>query len=117
MFDRDKHTRLPEALKMAKDNGIKVALSSPCFEFWYLLHFAYTSRDFASCSEVISLLEQEHLHRDNDKRTAPPELFDLVETAVVHAERLRTHNDQTGTQSPSTDADRLVTELLRIRAS
>ena len=27
-----------EALKRAKDNGVQVALSNPCFELWLLLH-------------------------------------------------------------------------------
>ncbi|MGA3026814.1 MAG: RloB family protein [Bryobacteraceae bacterium] len=39
VFDRDEHTRYADALQQARDNGIKVALSNPCFELWALLHF------------------------------------------------------------------------------
>lgn len=39
VFDRDGHANVPDALKMALDNGIRVAFSNPCIELWFLLHF------------------------------------------------------------------------------
>lgn len=39
VFDTDEHPNLGEACTMARDNGIEVALSNPCFELWLLLHF------------------------------------------------------------------------------
>lgn len=40
VFDVDDHPGIPEAKRMARDNGIKLAISNPCFELWVLLHFA-----------------------------------------------------------------------------
>jgi RloB-like protein len=37
-IDFDQHPNIPEALQMASRNGIKVALSNPCFELWLILH-------------------------------------------------------------------------------
>ena len=37
--DVDDHSRLANARQMACDNGIKMAISNPCFELWLLLHF------------------------------------------------------------------------------
>ena len=34
-----KDSLLSKARKMADAKGIQIALSNPCFEFWYLLHF------------------------------------------------------------------------------
>ncbi|MCY3637187.1 MAG: RloB family protein [bacterium] len=34
-----KHSRLNEAMGLANDLGIQVAVSNPCFELWLLLHF------------------------------------------------------------------------------
>lgn len=33
------HPNLDRALRMAAANGIKVAVSNPCFELWLILHF------------------------------------------------------------------------------
>ncbi|OHT88084.1 RloB family protein [Mycobacteroides saopaulense] len=38
VFDVDEHKDLDEALAVAAKEGIKVALSSPCLELWFLLH-------------------------------------------------------------------------------
>jgi hypothetical protein len=39
VFDTDEHPNLLEAKQQAKDNGLKLAISNPCFELWVLLHF------------------------------------------------------------------------------
>jgi len=39
VFDIDNHSLVPEAIRMAQDNGIDLAVSNPCFELWLLLHF------------------------------------------------------------------------------
>jgi hypothetical protein len=33
------HPHLREAVQLAKDNGIRLAVSNPCFELWLILHF------------------------------------------------------------------------------
>jgi hypothetical protein len=38
VFDVDDHPNIPDARQMARDNGIEVAISNPCFELWLLLH-------------------------------------------------------------------------------
>lgn len=38
VFDFDQHPRVSEARQMAKDNGLKLAMSNACFELWLLLH-------------------------------------------------------------------------------
>jgi hypothetical protein len=39
VFDIDGHSGVPEARQQARDNGIDLAISNPCFELWILLHF------------------------------------------------------------------------------
>lgn len=39
VFDVDEHPNLDQAVVMARDNEIKLAISSPCLELWFLLHF------------------------------------------------------------------------------
>jgi hypothetical protein len=57
---------LAAALKMAKDNGISIALSNPCFEIWILLHAEdhqapiYSDRAQGRCSEL-QLVKGKHI--------------------------------------------------------
>lgn len=39
MFDIDEHPHVNRAIQTAADNGIGIAVSNPCLELWYLLHF------------------------------------------------------------------------------
>ena len=33
------HPNLVQAINLAEENGIRVAISNPCFEFWLILHY------------------------------------------------------------------------------
>jgi hypothetical protein len=39
VFDTDEHPNLREALEMAQANGVHVAVTNPCIELWFILHF------------------------------------------------------------------------------
>ena len=48
IFDIDAHPNVREAIQKARDHGIRLAISNPCIELWFILHFedqtAYLSR-------------------------------------------------------------------------
>jgi hypothetical protein len=66
VFDEDEHPHLDQALRMASDSGIKVAISCPCLELWFQLHFedqtAYiergdaqrAARDHLGCGKALT---------------------------------------------------------------
>jgi hypothetical protein len=39
VFDVDEHHDLKQAATLAREHGIHVAISNPCIELWFLLHF------------------------------------------------------------------------------
>jgi hypothetical protein len=39
MFDRDEHPNFARAIDLADRHGIKLAMSNPCLELWFILHF------------------------------------------------------------------------------
>lgn len=58
VYDRESTSKIPtkthcSAFKKAKDNGINVALSNVCFEYWVLLHFEYTDRPYTSFDNLM----------------------------------------------------------------
>ena len=59
-----------EAILLAKDNGIKTAISNPSFEVWLLAHFKRSSRHFKDGNAVIVELNkgwQKSFRTDYDK--------------------------------------------------
>lgn len=57
VFDLDTAEAKQEQLRIAKEDArkknISIVSSNPCFEVWYLEHFRYTSKPFASSGAVI----------------------------------------------------------------
>lgn len=45
VFDIDEHPRVGPALQLAASWGINVAVSNPCIELWFLLHFQDQTAD------------------------------------------------------------------------
>jgi hypothetical protein len=38
IFDVDEHPHVAQALVMARDNNVQLAVSNPCIELWFVLH-------------------------------------------------------------------------------
>lgn len=63
-FDVQKDVQLQEADKLieqarvAKHQNVNLIQSAPCFEIWYICHFAYTTRNYAKTAEVMEELER-----------------------------------------------------------
>lgn len=66
MFDVDEHPGIPEALGLARSHEIRIAVSNPCIELWFLLHFIdQTALELlAACHEAARIraknLEKKH---------------------------------------------------------
>lgn len=59
VYDRESVTKYPrkkhkEAWDKAKKNGINVAISTVCFEFWVLLHFEEVTQPYSSYTDLIN---------------------------------------------------------------
>jgi hypothetical protein len=100
VFDRESevkygHELHAEARQKALANGIQIAFSNVCFEFWILLHFRYTAGSYSSYDDLKnnSSLSNDLLTigiKNYDK--ALPILFDklkdLVPDAIYNSKRL-----------------------------
>ncbi len=111
VFDVDEHGRLADARQQARDNGIELAVSNPCFELWALLHFqdqtAYLARE-----KVRGFLKR---HLPDYRKSLPfDRLWHGYEEAVRRAEHLdrRCEERDCPGDNPSTGVYRL-TELIR----
>ena len=53
--DKSKQVQIDRAFKLADKNNIKLLLSNPCFEIWFLQHFRYSTK-YLSNEEVLKEL-------------------------------------------------------------
>jgi len=110
------HPSLENALNKAKAHSLKVALSNPFFEYWFLLHFKKVTSPFENDKDLHNALKKVH-PAYRKRRIGFNILYPLTETAVKHSEEvlketgcgedLRGHN-------PSTHVHRVVKHLQQI---
>jgi hypothetical protein len=93
---------------------IEPILSIPCFEFWFLLHYRYTSSPFENCQQVIDQLNRELKQvgiEDYDKsKSGYYSLLKLkLNQAIANAQKLEKQLSESN--NPSTTVHHLVTHL------
>ena len=127
VFDKDRHAKYKEALNriahLSPGETFYAANSVPCFEYWLLLHFAYTTSPFqpregqSSSAAVVQELKK---HMPNYRKSMEGVfgfLRDRLETAKENASKSLKTAMETGTDNPSTRVHELVHYLQNIRSS
>jgi len=115
MFDIDAHPNMAEASQKAMANGIGLAISNPCLELWFILHFedrtAYLSRHDAQSrsSELLACGK-------NLSRQAMGLLFDQYEDAQARAHRLDAKHEGDGSPARSNPSSSVWALIESIRA-
>ena len=126
VFDRDTHETFDAAVQRISDlNGAKeprvyeAITSTPCFEYWLLLHFGFTEQPFHAAGrrsvgdQVVSALKTNPGFAKYGK--GQKQTYSLVKVntakAITYAQRVRKNAEKTGQTNPSTHVDVLVTAL------
>lgn len=116
VFDREcnpDHQSFPAAIDKARANGLYVAASVPCFEFWYLLHFTYSTGAWPSSHALMQAIAT-HIPEYAKSAAVYPTLRPHLDDALTRAEQTRQHHQQGGSlpyANPMTDVDQLVRSL------
>ena len=120
IFDADtdpaKQRQIDEAVKQAKQYGIEVLLSVPCFEIWFLQHFEASTGAISSNTAIEKLCRYipEYKKSSNIFFRLEP----MIDEAIKRAKHLEKHHSELNRRAksiernPSTEAYRLV-ELLK----
>lgn len=112
---RHPHPKIKETAVAARQAGINIAFSDPCFEYWLLLHYVYTTGGELEAKDMVKRLGE--FIPGYSVKSKHPELGDATENlvrALENAERVRVHNVGTGSDSPRTDADLFVRSVAGI---
>lgn len=102
-----------QAVQTADQHNFLLAISNPAFEFWYILHYEYTTRAYANGGEV-----KDHIRRYIPGYTESMPVFNrLIEStdiAYQRAKKLAGNHPQVGIRfpNPSTSVFLLVKELV-----
>jgi hypothetical protein len=124
VFDRDRHTTYDAALDRVRrtrlGKGIRIfgIPSNPCFEFWLLLHFIYTTRPFDAptgnsiCSRVIEELKKYLPAYKKGDQDIFKTILDKLDNAISNARNVEQFHQTSGTDNPSTLVHSIV-EYLR----
>ena len=120
VFDRDIHPRFDEAVDMARANGVRLAVSNPCFEIWGVFHY----RDFDApvnrheCqSELANLCKSYSTGGSkvfDDSEAIGQGYSDAVARARNSCKRRREEGDPEG--NPSTRVHLLTEHILKLYA-
>ncbi len=109
-----------DVVQLAAARRVRLAHSTPCIEFWFLLHIAgYTTRGDLSDGAAAKAAVKAALGRDystnrGEAREAIGAFIEKWPEAVDSAGRVRRHHQEAATPSPgnpSTEVDRLVRAL------
>ena len=114
-----KHGIWGEVGRLAGHRKVKLAHSRPCFEYWLLLHLAYTTRnDLHDGAAAKTVFMHEFRKAYSTLTTVANEAISAVISswpkAVVHGEQVRQYHAAAGTRhpaNPSTEVCALVRAL------
>jgi len=88
VFDIDEHPHLQQAIALAQENGISLAISNPCIELWFILHFEdqaasidrhraqHRSEELLHCSKNLTEQALAALVSEHDKAVARAKQLD-----------------------------------------
>lgn len=126
VFDKDQHESYDNAIdkikraKLSKGHKIQAITSVPCFEFWLLLHYKSTTKQFGMksgsiCASVISDLEKHIPSYAKGDRDIYKITKTKIETAIENSKKVEKHCKSVGTDMPSTKVYELVEYLRKLK--
>ncbi|MEP6588211.1 MAG: RloB family protein [Polaromonas sp.] len=130
VFDRDMHTtfdaavqRVHDLKKAKKSKPFEAITSSPCFEYWLLLHFGLTDQPFHAAGKksvcdnlVVQLRKKPGFKNYNKGQQGVYAMLkgEKTSTAIAAAQQVRQSAEATGQKNPLTHVDTLVKALLEL---
>jgi len=78
--NQNKQEQINEAKRICEGAGIIIITSTPTFEFWYILHFEYTTKVYQNSKEV-----KEHIKRKINDYTEKKNVFPIIKDKLNNA--------------------------------
>ncbi len=123
VYDKDGYEKHAETFSLAQKKNVRIAFSSISFETWILLHFEYTTKAFPKSDDIISYLKhKKYLDYTKGSDDVYLKTKHLLDSAITHAERIRTHQNNSAPinssiydLNPYTDFDLLIKQIIELQ--
>lgn len=111
VIDGDFGTAINNARTRANANNVNLAISTQCFEYWILLHFADVNTPTADCDDLVRALREEHLVSYDKGKQDFSAVVLRVDEACKRAKKLR---DPMRRQIPNPENQNPCSEVYRL---
>ena len=115
-INQNKQEQINEAKKICNENDIELISSTPTFEYWYILHYGYTSKSYQSSVQIKNEMKTK-IHSYSESMDVYPIIKDKTATAIVNAKKIEKYQEENGQvidseeANPHTSAYKVVEEL------
>lgn len=120
VFDKDTHSNFNKARKECKQCNFEAIISNPCFEFWILLHFTYTTANFhtdnknSPCDKLINNYLKTHIKDYSKDYNFTSIIKDKLNTAIKNAQKANKEAESNDYTSSYTLMDKLANKFLEL---
>ncbi|PZT48396.1 RloB [Helicobacter valdiviensis] len=118
VFDKDTHSNFNEAREKCEQCNFEVIISNPCFEFWILLHFTYTTKIFGTnspCNELINVCLKKYMKNYTKNYNFTDTIRKNLDTAIENAQKANKEAENNNYTSSYTFMDKLANKFLELK--
>ncbi len=115
---QNKQKQIDEAKRICDDNGIELITSTPTFEYWYMLHFGYTTTKYGSSQEVKNEIKKK-IKGYEENMDVYPIIKSGTDIAIRNAKRVEKYQKENDKKidseeaNPHTSIYRVIEELIK----
>ncbi len=118
----DQKEEFLKAIANAKKREFNLAISNPCVEYWFILHFEQTTASLANADDAVKRLK---IHEPDYEKSlvfmekfVPQRILPKTNTAIKHAKSCLAEVEMTNTENfpnPCTTLHNLIEEFEKLR--
>ncbi|SFC38576.1 RloB family protein [Clostridium uliginosum] len=101
---QSKIDEIQKAKVLSSKSKIRLGISNPCFELWYLLHFEYTTANLKNYEDVKKRLDK-YLSNYDKNKDIYNELKDKLTCAIDNSKKLKKHHESLDKILPNAEND------------
>ena len=116
-LSREKEMQLKKAAPTAEKHGIKLIVSNPCFELWFICHFTDSPKHYGSSQELVNDMDRFITSYDKSMEGIYQILKNRVAAAIGNARTLEKRALERGYEihssdcAPTTDVFKILEEI------